>query len=66
MQRRWHFLSSSHLLYDPKGNDILIRSLKKHLNKTIRLEEIDANINDPEFADICVEYLINLLDGERK
>ena len=53
-------------LYDPQGNGILIRSLKKHLNKTIRLEEIDAHINDPEFADICIENLMNLLEGERK
>ncbi len=53
-------------LYDPQGNGILIRSLKKHLSKNVRLEEIDAHINDPEFADICIENLINLLDGERK
>jgi len=53
-------------LYDPHGNGILIRSLKKHLSKNVRLEEIDAHINDPEFADTCIDNLMNLLDGERK
>lgn len=53
-------------LYDPQGNSILIRSLKKHLDKNIRLEEIDAHINDPEFADRCIENLMNLMDGEQK
>ena len=53
-------------LYDPKGNDTLIRSLRKHLNNRIGYEEIDVHINDAAFADTCIDNLINLMDGERK
>jgi len=53
-------------LYDPQGNGILLRSLKKHLNRSLQIKEIDAHINDPEFADTCIENLMKLLDGERK
>lgn len=53
-------------LYDPQGNGMLLRSLKKHLNRSLQIKEIDAHINDPEFADACIENLMKLMDGERK
>jgi uncharacterized protein (UPF0261 family) len=46
--------------YDPKGNMLLLQVLKKKLKPSILYREIDLNINDQNFADICVETLITL------
>jgi len=48
-------------LYDPKGNALLLQTLKKQLKPSIPYREIDMHINDQAFADLCVEALINFL-----
>ena len=53
-------------LYDPVGNAGLIKALKNSLNPGVTLREIDANINDPQFSDECVNTLIQLLGKEKK
>jgi len=53
-------------LYDPRGNSLLLRELKLHLRPEIPLKEIDANINDPEFASACVERIIEMTGKEKK
>jgi uncharacterized protein (UPF0261 family) len=53
-------------LYDPAGNSALVKALKHYLKPKITLREIDANINDPQFSDECVNSLIRLLRKEKK
>jgi uncharacterized protein (UPF0261 family) len=38
-----------------------LQALKKHLNPSIPLREIDLHINDQTFADVCVETLMGFL-----
>jgi uncharacterized protein (UPF0261 family) len=47
-------------LYDEEGNQVFIRSLKSNL-RGIRVIEIDAHINDPEFALPAARELESLL-----
>ncbi len=46
----------------PELDNILFSSLKKNLNTTVDVIEIDANINTPYFAEQAVKWLFNLLD----
>lgn len=46
--------------YDPESNQAFISSLKKYLKSDIKIKEISAHINDPMFADQCVEVLLSL------
>lgn len=48
-------------LYDPEGDRKLIASLKSHLNPQIPVEEMDAHINDPRFADAAASAMIELI-----
>jgi uncharacterized protein (UPF0261 family) len=50
-------------LHDLRGNRILVKALKRHLKSHIRYEEIDAHINDSQFADVCVRVLADLVKG---
>ncbi len=51
-------------LYDPVGSALLLKALKQNLDPKIQLKEIDAHINDPEFADICVSRFLRLFNQE--
>jgi len=51
-------------LYDPVGSALLLKALKQNLDPKIQLKEIDAHINDPAFADICVSRFIDLFNQE--
>lgn len=49
--------------YDPEADTALFDALRDHIDpSTVELVEIDAHINDPEFADAFAEQLIELLD----
>jgi uncharacterized protein (UPF0261 family) len=49
-------------LYDPVGSALLLKALKQNLDPKIPLREIDAHINDPEFADTCVNRFLHLFN----
>ena len=49
-------------LYDPVGGALLLKALKQNLDPKIPLREIDAHINDPEFADTCVNRFLHLFN----
>ena len=49
-------------LYDPVGGALLLKALKQNLDPKIPLREIDAHINDPEFADACVSRFLHLFN----
>jgi len=48
--------------HDEMANSALIDSIKAHLDSSkVKLMEVDAHINDPEFAEIAVDLLIKLM-----
>jgi len=47
--------------WEPEGNLRFINTLKKNIDPSIPLYEIDAHINDPEFISIVVEKFISLM-----
>jgi uncharacterized protein (UPF0261 family) len=52
-------------LYDEGGYTIFLKALKKHLGFHIKLEEVDAHINDPLFVDRCVKQLVEFMTGNK-
>lgn len=47
----------------PEADQALFESLKRRLRPDIRVMEIDANVNDPEFARRCAEELLARIKG---
>jgi uncharacterized protein (UPF0261 family) len=45
--------------HDPAADEALFGTLKRGLRADIRVVELDANINDPAFAEACVTELLN-------
>lgn len=52
-------------LHDEPGCNILVKALKRHLSDRIRLEEVDAHINDERFAGRCVGRLLEFMGEGR-
>jgi uncharacterized protein (UPF0261 family) len=48
--------------WEPEGNAAFIDALKKNLNESIPVSEIDAHINDPDFIDPVVETFLSLME----
>lgn len=49
------------IFWDPAADQAFIESLKSNLNPAIDVEEIDANINDPLFAERAVEKFLDMV-----
>ena len=49
---------------DPEADDALFTVIRENLRKDISLIEIDANINDPKFADAAFEEFIRLWESK--
>jgi uncharacterized protein (UPF0261 family) len=47
--------------WDPEADGACYEAIKRNLNPDIPLIELDANINDPVFADKAVELLLGML-----
>jgi len=47
--------------WEPEGNQVFIDALKKHLDDSIPLVELDAHINDPEFIDPVIDAFIAMM-----
>jgi uncharacterized protein (UPF0261 family) len=50
--------------YDPEADKIFIDSLKRSLHASIMVSEIDAHINDEQFAEAIVEAFCKRAGGE--
>jgi uncharacterized protein (UPF0261 family) len=48
-------------LWDPKGNQAFLEGLKKELSGAIPLVEVDAHIDAPEFIDLAVKGLLEMV-----
>lgn len=51
------------ILHDPKANAALVETLKLRLHPGVILEEVDATINDPTFANLAAYTMLELLEG---
>ena len=49
-------------LYDPETDKVFIETLKEHLKPQIKVEEVNAHINDPVFAEKAVFILTGMID----
>ncbi|MBT8364061.1 MAG: Tm-1-like ATP-binding domain-containing protein [Deltaproteobacteria bacterium] len=52
-------------LWNPEGNPIFLKELKKSLRPDIPIIEVDAHINDDKFANVAFEQLLAAM-GEKK
>jgi len=48
-------------LHDPEADAALVRALAEHLDPRIPVRRLDLHINDPAFADACVDALLAML-----
>ncbi len=48
-------------LHDPEADAALVRALAERLDARIPLRRLDLHINDPAFADACVDALLAML-----
>jgi uncharacterized protein (UPF0261 family) len=48
--------------WNPAADAMFRETLRANLGPAIAVEELDANINDPQFADRAVELLLGMLD----
>jgi uncharacterized protein (UPF0261 family) len=50
---------------DRKADQAMFNALREHLRPGIPVIELDANINDPTFADKAVEMMLNMVQKRR-
>lgn len=48
--------------YDPEEDRIFTRELRKELDQEIQVIEVDANMEDPEFADAVIESALEIFN----
>ncbi|MDG2207081.1 MAG: Tm-1-like ATP-binding domain-containing protein [Pirellulales bacterium] len=51
---------------DRQADAALFSALKEHLKPAIRVEECDANINDPAFSERAVELMLELISAGKE
>ena len=52
--------------WDPGADRACFAAIRRDLKPSVRLVEVDCNINDPEFADLAAETLLGMIGvGER-
>lgn len=47
--------------YDPEADKALFESLKRHVNSTVTVKELDLHINDPAFARAVADQMLHFL-----
>ncbi|MBK1833339.1 Tm-1-like ATP-binding domain-containing protein [Roseibacillus ishigakijimensis] len=52
--------------HDPEADAALFASLREHLGPQVELCEVEAPLNDPEFASACARALLRHLTSRRK
>ncbi len=52
-------------MWNPDGNPVFLKELKKNLRRDIPIIEVEAHINDDEFATVAFEQLLEVM-GEAK
>jgi uncharacterized protein (UPF0261 family) len=54
--------SEGERFWDPEADAACYDTLRKNLKPGIQVIEANNNINDPEFADLCANTLLKLLN----
>jgi uncharacterized protein (UPF0261 family) len=57
--------SAGHEFWSPEADAAMLAALKHHLSPGIRIEEMEANINDAAFAERAVAMLLELVGKEQ-
>jgi uncharacterized protein (UPF0261 family) len=52
--------------YDPEEDAIFVRGLKRKLKKEIKVIEVDANMEDPEFSAAVISAALGVLRDSAK
>jgi uncharacterized protein (UPF0261 family) len=52
-------------LFDPETDQIFVEELRRIINPSIPIEEMDIHISDPAFALRAVEVLDNMIRSHR-
>ncbi len=50
-------------LHDPEADTAFVSSLRRHADPRLSIREVDLHVNDPEFADLCVDGLLEMLNA---
>lgn len=62
--RGWSSLDrEGSILYDPKQDQLFVEELRRNLKPEIEIEEVDCNLEDPQFSLALVEKLETLYKG---
>ena len=51
--------------WDPEADAACLAAVRSHLKPTVRVVEIDGSINDPEFADLAADTMVELIGAVR-
>lgn len=54
------------VFFDPEADRAFVAALKAVTTDHVRVTEVDLHVNDPEFADVLVKSLVELMPSERK
>jgi uncharacterized protein (UPF0261 family) len=57
--------SAGHEFWSPEADAAMLGALKQHLRPGIRIDEMEANINDAAFADQAVAMLLDMIGKEQ-
>jgi uncharacterized protein (UPF0261 family) len=52
------------MLHDLEANAAFVKTLREQLDRQVRLLEVDLTINDPSFAELAVDMVLELLGDE--
>jgi uncharacterized protein (UPF0261 family) len=47
--------------WDPEADNACFSAIRANVGQHVSIEELDYNINDPEFADVCAEKMLALI-----
>ncbi len=53
-------------LHDPEADAALVRALVEGLDPRIPVQRLDLHINEPAFADACVEALLAMMESSHQ
>lgn len=53
------------VFHDPKIDEVLFDSIRKNVNKSVKIVEVNTNINTSFFAEYAVKELLELIDKSR-
>lgn len=56
--------SPGNILHDPEVNKVFVETLEQRLDSRVSLRKVDATINDPMFANMAAETMLELLGNQ--